>query len=218
MYERINLITLNELSVYAEVQRMTDNRMIKSTSVSVYWGDKLLAKTAKMTNAMDYAYVGVLLWNPKFMPWMTAEIRERIINTFRSADFIMGIKLNPGRILTDGITYPYLDKETREYVNIQLKCQLLGYEHNKVAMTGTLRLTTEILSGDHVVSDTRTYGPMETPALPDLDALLAVAYKALPGEGMVIESDIPDDRLQRDVIKAADTCMSNIGGMAYVHG
>lgn len=180
IYERINLITLNELSVYAEVQRMTDGRNIKSTSVSVYWGSELLAKTAKMTNAMDYAYVGVLLWNPKYLSWMTAEIREKIINTFRSADFIMGIKLNPGRVLTDGITYPYLDKETQEYVTIQLKCQLFGYEHNKVAMTGMLRLTTEILSGDHVVSDTRNYGPMDTPVLPDLDALLGVAYKALP--------------------------------------
>jgi len=196
-YERINLITLNELSAYAEVQRATDNRTIKSTSVSVYWGDKLLAKTAKMTNAMDYAYIGVLLWNPKFMSWMTAEIRKNIINTFRSADFILGIKLNPGRVLTDGITYPYLGKETHSYVSIQLKCQLLGYEHNRVDMTGMLRLTTEVLSGDHVVSATRNFGPMDTPELPDLDALLAVAYKAIPEDEVTLTIRDPDTGLPR---------------------
>lgn len=197
MYERINLITLNELSVYSEVQRATDNRTIKSTSVSVYWGDKLLAKTPKMTSAMDYAYIGVLLWNPKFMAWMTAEIRKNIIDTFRSADFILGIKLNPGRVLTDGITYPYLGKETHSCVSIQLKCQLLGYEHNKVDMTGQLRMTTEILSGDHVVSDTRVYGPMETPVLPELDALLAVAYKEIPEDEVTQTIRDPDTGLPR---------------------
>lgn len=198
-YERINLLTLNELSVYAEVQRMLDHRTIKSTSVSVYWGDKLLAKTAKMANALDYAYIGVLLWNPKFMPWMTAEVRKDIIGTLRSADFILGFKINPGRVLTDGITYPYLAKETHSYVSIQLKCQLFGYEHSRVDMTGMLRLTTEIVSGEHVVSDTRNYGPMETPVLPDLDALLAVAYQAIPGESTVMEIKDPDTGLRRDV-------------------
>lgn len=198
-YERINLITLNELSVYAEVRGVQDHRTIKSTSVSVYWGDKLLAKTAKMANAMDYAYIGVLLWNPKFLPWMNAEVRRDIINTLRSADFILGLKINPGRVLTDGITYPYLDKETHSYVSIQLKCQLFGYEHNKVDMTGSLRLTTEILSGDHVVSDTRFFGPMDTPTLPDLDALLAIAYKALSNEVGVIDIKDSDTGLRHDV-------------------
>lgn len=182
MYERINLLTLNELTVYAEISRMTDGRTVKSTSTSVYWGDQLLSKTAKMTNAMDYAFNGVLLWNPKFMSWMTAEIREKIIQTFRSADFIMGIKLNPGRVLTDGILFPYLDHPTRPFVTIQITNQLFHYENNRVDVTGQLRMQTEIVCDGRVISDTQMFGPLQTPKLPDLDRLLAVMYATMEPE------------------------------------
>ncbi len=58
-------------------------------NVKVYWGDYLLASKPNLTQALDFAYIGVRLFSPIHSEWLTNDLRLAICESLIKARLLI---------------------------------------------------------------------------------------------------------------------------------
>ncbi|BEH89803.1 hypothetical protein [Klebsiella phage phiKp_32] len=58
-------------------------------NVKVYWGDYLLASKPNLTQALDFAYIGVRLFSPTHSEWLTNDLRLTICESLIKARLLI---------------------------------------------------------------------------------------------------------------------------------